>query len=398
MFVRPYYQQIKERVEEPKKFIQIVMGPRQVGKTTLVKQVLEHIETPFLSFSADDVPTSQRSWISDCWQAARIKMAAQNLSEMLLVIDEIQKIQSWSETVKKEWDADIRNDVNIKVLLTGSSRVLLERGLADSLAGRFEVIRIPHWSFAEMREAFDFSLDQYIYFGAYPGAASLIHDEQRWRDYIHSAIIDATINKDILMSATINKPALLREAFELSSAYSGQMLSLTKMLGQLQDVGNVTTLSSYIQLLSDSGLVCSLQKYSKDKARRRASVPKFQVFNNALQTVYSEYDFDQVKSQPRLWGRIYESAVGTHIVNQMFSKNIEAYYWNDGYREVDFIVTSRGKTAAIEVKSNNEVGNAGLALFRERFDPQAAFVVGQGGLDIETFFSTNLQTIFGERP
>lgn len=256
MYKRAEYQTIKKRLEEPRKFIQVVMGPRQVGKSTVVKQVLKELEIPYQMFSADNVPTTSSAWVTNCWEATRSLQKNKGYESIVLVIDEIQKITNWSEAVKKEWDDDTFHDRNIKVLLLGSSRVLLEKGLSESLAGRFEEIRMSHWSYKEMKECFGFTLDQYIYYGGYPGAATLIDEEDRYQQYIQSGIVDATINKDILMDTPISKPALLRQTFELGSAYSGQLLSLNKMLGSLQDAGNTATLAGYIHLLDESGLSC----------------------------------------------------------------------------------------------------------------------------------------------
>ena len=271
MYKRAEYQIIKNRLEEPRKFIQVVMGARQIGKSTVVKQVLKDLDLPYLFYSADNVPASNTAWVSDCWEAVRSLKRSNNWESAILVIDEIQKVPNWSEVVKKEWDDDTFNDRNIKVLLLGSSRVRLEKGLSESLAGRFEEIRMGHWNYVEMRDCFGWSLDQYIFYGGYPGAAPLVDDEDRFQQYIQSAIIDATINKDILMDTPIGKPALLRQTFELGAAYSGELLSLNKMLGSLQDAGNTSTLSGYLNLLAESGLLCGLQKYSIDMARRRAS-------------------------------------------------------------------------------------------------------------------------------
>ena len=304
MYKRIEYQTIKERIKESRKFIQVVMGARQIGKSTVVKQVLNDLDEPYRMFSADNVPTTNSAWISDCWAAVRSLKENKGWESIVLVIDEIQKITNWSEVVKKEWDADTFNDTNIKVLLLGSSRVLLEKGLSESLAGRFEEIRMTHWSYQEMKECFGFTLDQYIFYGGYPGAAPLIQDEDRFSQYIQSAIIEATINKDILMDTPISKPALLRQTFELGAAYSGEILSLNKMLGSLQDAGNTVTLASYINLLNESALLCGLQKYSIDLARRRASIPKLQVYNNALKMVYSPLTFEEVLVDRKSWGRI----------------------------------------------------------------------------------------------
>lgn len=394
MYKRAEFQTIKSRLEERRKFIQVVMGPRQVGKSTVVKQVLGEIDTPYQFFSADNVPATNTGWVSNCWAAVRSLMTAKDYTETILVIDEIQKIQNWSEVVKKEWDDDSFHDRNIKVLLLGSSRVLLEKGLSESLGGRFEEIRMTHWSYPEMKECFGLSLDEYLYYGGYPGAADLIHDPDRWEQYIQSAIIDATINKDILMNTAISKPALLKQTFELGAAYSGELLSLTKMLGSLQDAGNTVTLAGYVNLLDESGLLCGLQKYSIDSARRRSSVPKFQVYNNALKMVFNPHTFDQAIMDRKEWGRIYESGIGSYLVSLAFVHRFEVFYWRERNDEVDFILRKKGTVIAIEVKSNAEKSTAGLNKFKELFHPQSAFIVGDGGLSAEDFLSMDVVELF----
>lgn len=394
MYKRSEYHVITERLKENRKFIQVVMGARQVGKSTVVRQVLKDIDLPYQFFSADNIPATKQSWISDCWDAVRSIKKSNNYKSMILVIDEIQKISNWSEAVKKEWDSDTFNDCNIKVLLLGSSRVLLEKGLSESLAGRFEEIRMNHWSYLEMKECFDFSLEQYIYYGGYPGAASLIHDNDRFSQYIQSAIIDATINKDILMDTPINKPALLRQTFELGASYSGELLSLNKMLGSLQDAGNTVTLAGYINLLNESGLLCGLQKFSIDNARRKASIPKLQVYNNALKMVYNPSSFEQSLLDRKLWGRIFESGIGAYLVSQAFTHRFEVYYWRERNDEVDFILRKNNSLIAIEVKSNAEKKTSGLDKFRQQFSPKSAFIVGDGGISPEEFLSMNIKNLF----
>lgn len=394
MYKRAEYLTIKNRLEEARKFIQVVMGPRQVGKSTVVKQVLQDLDVPYLLFSADNVPASNTAWVSNCWAAVRSLKESKGLECVILVIDEIQKITNWSEVVKKEWDDDSFHDRNIKVLLLGSSRVLLEKGLSESLGGRFEEIRMTHWSYPEMRECFGFTLDQYLFYGGYPGAAELISDHDRWEQYIQSAIIDATINKDILMNTPIGKPALLRQTFELGASYSGELLSLNKMLGSLQDAGNTVTLAGYINLLGESGMLCGLQKYSIDAARRRASIPKLQVFNNALKMVYNPHTFEQAIMDRKGWGRIFESGIGAWIVSQAFVHRFEVFYWRDRNDEVDFILRKKGAVVAVEVKSNAEKNTEGLNTFREVFHPKYAFIVGDGGIRAEDFLTMDIRKLF----
>ena len=395
MYQRQQYNTLYSRMREKRRFIQVIMGPRQIGKSTLMKQVVNALDIPFVFYPADAVPATQLSWISDCWNAARAKMRVEGLGELILVIDEIQKITGWSEVVKKEWDTDTFYDVNLKVILLGSSRVMLDKGLADSLEGRFERVILSHWSFAEMRDAFGFTLDQFIYYGAYPGAAELIGDEDRWRDYITGSIVDATINKDILVNEKIAKPALLRQTFELSAAYSGMELSYNKMIGQLQDAGNTTTLAGYLNLLSQAGLVCALNKYAVDLARKKNSVPKHQVYNNALKNIYCEKPFADAVQDRALWGRLFESAIGAHIMSYGYAGDYKVYYWRTKPGcEVDYILEKKGRVIAIEVKSNCDPGNDGLSEFKVQYKPFLTLVVGDGGMKAEDFLSINPADLF----
>lgn len=394
MFVRAEYQEVKDRLEEPRMFIQVISGPRQVGKSTLVEQILDKITLPYNSYSADAELNVNQSWISNIWDAARNEMDYRQESERILVIDEIQKIANWSEVVKKEWDRDTREKRNLKVLLLGSSRLLLQQGLTESLAGRFELIRMGHWSYREMKEAFGWTLDQYIYYGGYPGTAPLVSNEVRWKRYVKDSLVEAALSNDVLATTNIYKPALLKRLFELGCSYSGELLSLTKMMGQLQDKGNVTTLANYIQVLDECHLLAGLQKYSGDNARRYASVPKYQVYNNALMNVYATSSFEEQRLDLEKWGRLVESAVGSHLLNYADKLDYKVYYWREKNDEVDFIVERNHKVWAIEVKSSKRGMNKGLGMFREAFHPYRAFVVGTDGISVEDFLSADLDTFF----
>ena len=238
MFQRPHLEPLVVRMQEPRRFIQVIMGPRQVGKTTLVIQLVEQINKPSYFASTDTIAASNTMWLAQQWESARLTMDAQQASEFLLVIDEIQKIENWSETVKLLWDTDTRNKRNLKVILLGSSRLLVQQGLTESLAGRFERTYMGHWSFHEMEQAFGWSAEQYVWFGGYPGSQGLIQEEERWKAYVQQALVETSISRDILMLRRVDKPALMRRLFELGCLYSGQILSYTKILGQLQDAGN----------------------------------------------------------------------------------------------------------------------------------------------------------------
>lgn len=399
-YIRKQFDTLKERISEPRKFMQVLAGPRQVGKSTLVGQVLERIKIAHAMEVADGIEPKDIDWIHRVWEAARTTMMLRGLTEYLLVIDEVQKIDNWSEAVKREWDADTRNRVNLKVVLLGSSRLLLKKGLTESLAGRYELIRMPHWSMTEMRDAFGVTLDQYIYFGGYPGPAHMIGDERRWRKYVRDSLVAPAIEKDVIMTSNIYKPALMKQLFEVGCGYSAEILSLTKVMGQLQDAGNVTTLAGYLEILDECALLTGLQKYANDDARKRGSVPKYQVYNNALLTAYRGRDFVTDRTDTRAWGRWVESAVGAHLLSMADEQDYKVYYWRESIRnkdekdkEVDFVIVRDGEMTAIEVKSGRRGMNSGLPAFVEAFHPKRSFVVGTGGVSLEDFLSCKVETI-----
>lgn len=380
-----------KRLEEPRRFIQVLSGPRQVGKTTIVQQVINNLTEPVHYATADHPGFEESIWIEQQWDLARHQMASGKKG--LLVLDEVQKVSAWSSVVKKLWDEDTLKKIPLKVVLLGSSPLLIQKGLTESLAGRFETLFTPHWSFPEMKKAFGWTVEQYIFFGGYPGAASLIQDEERWTRYIMDSLIETTISRDILLMNRVDKPALLRRLFTLGCQYSGQILSFQKMMGQLQDAGNTTTLSHYLDLLSGAGMLTGLQKYSEQKLRQRASSPKFQVFNTALMTAQSQYSFQEALQDHSFWGRLVESAIGAHLINHAHTMiRTEVSYWREGNEEVDFIFQSGKKLMAIEVKSGRTPDHlSGLEEFSKRSKPTKKILVGKDGIPIEKFLSTHPQ-------
>jgi hypothetical protein len=394
MFPRPHLQTLTKRLEEPRYLIQVLVGPRQVGKTTLVGQLLNAGNTPSHSISADGAANANAVWLDQQWEIARIKCRQSGAAEFILAVDEIQKIPNWSETVKANWDADTRNTVPIKVVLLGSSRLLLQQGLTESLAGRFELSYIGHWSYREMRAAFGFSAEQFAWFGGYPGTARLTDDEFRWKKYVTDALIEPSISRDILSLTRVDKPALLRRLFELGCLYSGQILAYNKILGQLLDAGNTTTLAHYLNLLDSAGLLGGLEKFSGEIIRQRQSSPKYQVHNTALLSAQMSETLPQILKAPEKWGRIVESAVGAHLLNHARQEGYRLFYWREGNYEIDFLLQYRGKTLAIEVKSGVLRGAPGMEIFRKKFNPDKMLLVGTGGLPWEEFLEINPVELF----
>ena len=394
MYKRFQFDELKIRIEEPRNKIQVISGPRQVGKSTLVKQVLKEISIGYIFVSADNVPPENTEWIGEIWETTRHRMKLTNAEEYLLVIDEVHKINNWSEAVKKEWDADTFNDLNIKAVLLGSSRLLLKDGLTESLAGRYELVRMPHWSYKEMNEAFGMDINHYIFFGGYPGGVSLMENEMRWRRYIKDSIISPAIEHDILMTKFVYKPELMRQLFELGCTYSGEEISLTKLLGQLQDSGNVTTLAKYLSAIDESRLLCGLQKYANDNARKYNSIPKMMVYNTALLSSLSGLAYKKAFASPKIWGRWVESAVGAHLLNMADGLDYRVYYWRERNYEVDFILEHNNKRIAVEVKSGYRTINQGVRVFGERFSPSRTFILGSGGIPLEEFLSADVEVLF----
>lgn len=387
MFKRPIHSMLMERMSESRRFMQVLYGPRQTGKTTLAHQVMGDLEIPSHYASADEPTLKDRSWIEQQWEIARLKV--ESAKNALFVMDEAQKIDGWSETVKRLWDEDTAKGLPLHVMLLGSSPLLVQRGLTESLAGRFEVIPVTHWSFAEMREAFDWGLDEYIFFGGYPGGADLINDQKRWSNYIKDALIETTISRDILLMTRVDKPALLRRLFELGCSYSGQILSYQKMLGQLQDAGNTTTLAHYLNLLEGAGLLAGLSKYAGQRVRQRGSSPKLLVLNTALMTAQSQLNLGEAKQDTDFWGRLVESAIGAALMNGLRGENIELFYWSSRNREVDFVLSRRKSLVALEVKSGRrKVTLPGIEAFSTEFRVTKKLLVGAQGIPVEDFLLT----------
>ena len=394
MIIRSQSNDLIMHLQEPRRTIQVVAGPRQVGKTTLVKQVLQQLSTPSRFFNADGVEPDDKDWIAARWEEVRALMHFNQYQEMVLVIDEVHKINNWSEQVKREWDADTFNDVNIKVVLLGSSRLLLKKGLTESLAGRFEILSMTHWSFQEMQEAFGWDINQYVYFGGYPGSAPYINNEARWRKYMRESIIAPAIEKDVLQTTYIYKPALMHQLFHLGCAYSGELLSYNKMLGLLQDAGNATTLVNYMEVLGESKLLTGLPKYVKDASRKYRTIPKLQVYNNALLTALTEgVSYEKVFTDPQLWGRWVESAVGCYLLDKADELDCDLFYWREDNEEVDFVLRRADKLLAIEVKSGKRQSNSGLSTFRQMYNPQHSLVVGGQALPLEDLFKGNIASL-----
>lgn len=394
MYKRQQLSTLENRIMENRNLIQVITGPRQVGKTTLALQLIDKIKLPHLYISADAIPSSSSVWIEQQWETARIKRKSSADRTFLLVIDEIHKIDNWSELVKKEWDKDRRNRLNLKVILLGSSTLLINKGLTESLTGRFELTKLPHWNQTEMNKAFGFTPEQYVYFGGFPGAAEFIDDELRWKDYIINSIIETTISKDILQLTNIQKPALLKNLFELACTFNGEILSYTKILGQLNDAGNTTTLTHYQQLLNQVWFILGLQKFSGSKIIEKSSVPKWLTYNTSFISVYSNTDFNSSINNPAIWGRRVEQAIGAYLINQSRIHGFELFYWRDGNNEVDYVIQKGKKVISIEVKLGKFKSHKGLEEFKKKYKPYKSILVSSDGLDWKEFLELELIELF----
>ncbi len=356
----------------------------------------ERARLPFRYVSADEPTLRGTQWIEQQWVAARLLAADNQNQGAILILDEVQKAPNWAESVKRLWDEDTRSGIGLRVVLPGSAPLLIGTGLTESLAGRFELLHLPHWSFPEMHQAFGWSLEDFLLFGAYPGAAPLVRQPSRWSSYIRDSLIEPTVSRDVLLLSRVDKPALLRRLFQLGCAYSGQILSYNKMVGQLQEVGNTTTLAHYLDLLGAAGMVTGLQKYAGATVRRRSSSPKLQVLNTALMTAQSGMTPREARVDSAFWGRLVESAVGAHLVNAAAGGEVEVFYWRERNREVDFIVRGTRSLLALEVKSGRAPDMLpGMEAFAKEFHPTRQLLVGGDGIPVEEFLSSPVEHWLG---
>jgi len=377
---------LRRRLAKGPSWIQIVVGPRQVGKTTAVEQVLERWPGPSLYASADLPSPPDSFWIQSQWQAARQKAKSER-KKALLVLDEVQKVPRWADVVKACVDEDRRDKHAVRSVVLGSASLHVQKSAEESLAGRFELHYCSHWSWPECRAAFKWSLDQWLFYGGYPGAAALVRQPTRWGHYITSSLVESVLSRDVLQLTPVAKPALLRQLYRLATHHPAQILSYNKMLGQLQDAGNTVTLAHYLDLLSSAYLISGLNLWSGGIARQRASSPKLVTWNNALLNSWPGHAYPATRNAPDLWGRLVENAVGGYLLNQLPGESL--YYWRDGDLEVDYVLERAGKVLALEVKSGRAGRVGGLAAFQKRYPHAKALIVGTGGIPLEQFFSTS---------
>lgn len=373
------------RMNEPRRFIQMLIGPRQTGKSTAIRQALQLVDLP-RHVALASVDSSSRDWLRAQWIQARSLITPTSPSA-LLVIDEVQLVSQWSAVVKELWDEDAWSGIDLRVVLSGSSSLLLQKGLTEGLTGRFEVIRSTHWSYDECRKAFGYTLDEFLYFGGYPGSAPLKSDEARWLAYMNDAVIDPSINKDVIALEEVRKPALMRKLFQIGAPYSGQELSYRKMLGQMDDAGNTTTIAHYLDLLGGAGLLCGLQKYDPKLIREKASSPRLMVYDTALMTAtYGQYrSFLLTDSERR--GHLVESAVGAYLLALANERRFDVHWWREGTSEVDFVISQADDVIAVEVKSGRVKSLKGLATFVNRFPHARTLVVGSAECPLERFLA-----------
>ncbi len=390
-YQRPLGRILQRRILEPRRFLQVLSGPRQVGKTTLVRQVLEQTALPSHYASADEPTLRGGMWIEQQWEIGRLraKGPAGERRDAVLALDEVQKVPHWTETVKRLWDEDTARGIPLRVILLGSSPMLFQRSPGESLAGRFETLPAAHWLYPEMNAAFGWDLETYLYYGGYPGAAALIGERERWARYVLDSLVETIIARDILLLTRVDKPALLRQLFRLGCHCSGQELSYQKMLGQLPDAGNTTTLAHYLELLRGARMVAGLAKYSGSRLRQRSSSPKLQVYNTALQTAQSPRPLEQALLDRESWGRLVESAVGAHLLNGLAGTGVRVFYWRKGNAEVDFVLQQGDRVLGIEVKSGrSRTARPGPAALRRECPALRTLLVGAQGIPLDEFFTT----------
>jgi len=358
-YERAFVAQLEKRLNGNAPLIQVLIGPRQVGKTTGMRQLLARMPGNSHYANADDLLVSDRTWLLEQWQKALLLGDG-----TLLVIDEVQKIPNWSEAIKSLWD---RQPHRLRVVVLESSSLQIQSGLTESLAGRFELTRIFHWTFTELKDAFGYDLERYLMYGGYPGTVDFEDDYDRWYAYLKDAIVEAVIGKDILQNRKVANPALFRQAFEILCRYPAQEISYTKLLGQLQDKGNTDLVKYYLELYAGAFLIYSLEKYSAKVWLTRTSSPKILMACPALYTMTAG---QWALSDSEQRGRVFELAVGALLLQLPG----ELFYWREKNAEVDFVYRYQGRLYAVEVKSGRKKSAKGLDAFMKYF-PEAIPVI-----------------------
>ena len=351
-YERPFVAQLEKRLLARDPLIQVLIGPRQVGKTFGMQQLLARYPHNYHYANADDLLSTDRTWLLEQWQKGQLLGDG-----ALLIIDEIQKVPNWSETLKALWD---KFPFKLRVVVLGSSSLKIQSGLTESLAGRFELTRVYHWTYTELQQAFSYDLERFLIYGGYPGSVAYEDDFNRWYAYLKDSIVEAVIGKDILFNRKVGNPALFRQAFEILCRYPAQEISYTKLLGQLQDKGNTDLIKYYIELFAGAFLLQPLGKYSAKGWLTRSSSPKILISCPAL---YTMTEGPKVLADQERRGRVFELAVGA----QLMQLPGELFYWRENNAEVDFIYRYHGSLYAIEVKSGRRKSPKGLDAFLKQF-------------------------------
>jgi predicted AAA+ superfamily ATPase len=395
-YERPVVNKVLRGIEGGKKLIYIIVGPRQVGKTTAALQIGEKWPGPVVNASADLPLPPGPEWIRQQWDTAlrKARPARNHRGDVLLILDEVQKVNGWSEVVKELWDEECRENAGIQVLILGSSSLLIQKGMTESLAGRFFLFRCTHWSYGEMEQAFSWDIDRWLYFGGYPGAAPLAEQEDTWARYVMDSLIETVLAKDVLQLQTISKPALLRHLFLLAAAHPAQILSYNKMLGQLHDAGNTTTLAHYLRLLESAFLVSGLELFKQGKLAKRGTSPKLIIWNNGLINAVVGDPFEKARADHSWWGRLIENAVGAHLRNHLQEFPYSLYYWRHRGVEVDFVVKTPRLVWAVEVKSGKSSPTGGVPSFLKEYPKAKSLIIGPQGIGFDEFFRLDPKELF----
>lgn len=330
--------------EPPPGRVQVLTGPRQVGKTTLLLELARRL--PNAVYHAVDTPeAAMPGWWEAIWRDVQSRTKH---GPAVVLLDEIQYLANWDRLMKAKVDEIQRNKLAVNVAVSGSSALLVGRGLKETMAGRFEKLRLLHWSAADLQAAFSLTDDEAVAHlvrrGSYPGAFPLRADSARWRAYLRDSIIEPAIGRDILLMEPVRKPALLRQLFLVCLGHPAEIVSLQKLAGELHAAGALETVAHYLAVLEQAYLVAGLEKFSPRMLRRRAAPPKIVVLNNALMAALEEVS----DAHPR-WGLWVENACLAHAWN----RGQELFYWREEPLEVDGVFMGSWGNWAVEVKAGS---------------------------------------------
>lgn len=346
-FERTHVQALLSRLSLPSPAVQAVVGPRQVGKSTLIRQVLEKLEAPTVFLSCKSVQYRQTGWIHKEWEIARL--LAKHHGHCVIAVDDAQRLPGWAPLLCQLHKEDLEQQRDIRIVITGSSELELLQQLKDKFPQSHEVIRAGYWTYPEMRCAFNWGIEQYLFYGGLPRSGDEPSDDETWLNWIRELMFDNLLKEDVKAVAPAQNHEAIFDYFKVSSVHSGNIMSYAQLAQKLPFTVKPTTLANYQKVLSRAGISNGLARIQDGGEISRSGSPKLQLSSNAWLTGMMNSRFDKLRSQGVIWKQVFKSAVGAHLLNFAQENAYSVHYWFDRQHRVDFVLKKNDALVPIVV-------------------------------------------------